>query len=308
MLGSYLIFAREGIEGTLICAILLTFLAASGRRDLFRWVLGGAAVAVAVSTVVGVTLWIVGRDAFVGSHAQSWFETAVFGVAVAVLTYMTFWMRRHARTLSSEETLLHLSHLRMGVNLGRIQSVDLGTVNQLFLLTQPAHHHDGALPQRLGAVAFATVGREAVETVLFLVAIAYQSSPLQLAIGAALGLATALAVGFAMYRVGVRVNLGRFFSVLGSLLLVVAAGLLANAVHNLQALGALPGASFTLWNAGAVMPDDRGLGDVLHGLVGYSAAPTLLQVVVWAVFLGGGLWLFLRPAPPRRAVPAPSVS
>ena len=278
MLGSYLIFAREGIEGTLICAILLTFLAASGRRDLFRWVLGGAAVAVAVSTVVGVTLWIVGRDAFVGSHAQSWFETAVFGVAVAVLTYMTFWMRRHARTLSSE------------------------------IRGKAAAAVSGGSAVALGAVAFATVGREAVETVLFLVAIAYQSSPLQLAIGAALGLATALAVGFAMYRVGVRVNLGRFFSVLGSLLLVVAAGLLANAVHNLQALGALPGASFTLWNAGAVMPDDRGLGDVLHGLVGYSAAPTLLQVVVWAVFLGGGLWLFLRPAPPRRAVPAPSVS
>ncbi|TMF13968.1 MAG: iron transporter [Chloroflexi bacterium] len=278
MLGSYLIFAREGIEGTLICAILLTFLAASGRRDLFRWVLGGAAVAVAVSTVVGVTLWIVGRDAFVGSHAQSWFETAVFGVAVAVLTYMTFWMRRHARTLSSE------------------------------IRGKAAAAVAGGSAVALGAVAFVTVGREAVETVLFLVAIAYQSSPLQLAIGAALGLATALAVGFAMYRVGVRVNLGRFFSVLGSLLLVVAAGLLANAVHNLQALGALPGASFTLWNAGAVMPDDRGLGDVLHGLVGYSAAPTLLQVVVWAVFLGGGLWLFLRPAPPRRAVPAPSVS
>ena len=278
MLGSYLIFAREGIEGTLICAILLTFLAASGRRDLFRWVLGGAAVAVAVSTVVGVTLWIVGRDAFVGSHAQSWFETAVFGVAVAVLTYMTFWMRRHARTLSSE------------------------------IRGKAAAAVAGGSAVALGAVAFVTVGREAVETVLFLVAIAYQSSPLQLAIGAALGLATALAVGFAMYRVGVRVNLGRFFSVLGSLLLLVAAGLLANAVHNLQALGALPGASFTLWNAGAVMPDDRGLGDVLHGLVGYSAAPTLLQVVVWAVFLGGGLWLFLRPAPPRRAVPAPSVS
>ena len=278
MLGSYLIFAREGIEGTLICAILLTFLAASGRRDLFRWVLGGAAVAVAVSTVVGVTLWIVGRDAFVGSHAQSWFETAVFGVAVAVLTYMTFWMRRHARTLSSE------------------------------IRGKAAAAVAGGSAVALGAVAFVTVGREAVETVLFLVAIAYQSSPLQLAIGAALGLATALAVGFAMYRVGVRVNLGRFFSVLGSLLLLVAAGLLANAVHNLQALGALPGASFTLWNAGAVMPDDRGLGDVLHGLVGYSAAPTLLQVVVWAVFLGAGLWLFLRPAPPRRAVPAPSVS
>jgi high-affinity iron transporter len=276
VLGSYLIFAREGIEGTMICAILLTFLAAAGRRDLFRSVLAGAGAAVAVAAVAGVALWILGRDAFVGSTAQTWFETVVFGVAVAILTYMTFWMRRHARTLSRE------------------------------IRGRAAAAVAGGSALALSAVAFATVGREAVETVLFLVAIAYQSSPLQLGIGAALGLATALAVGFAMYRIGVRVNLGRFFTVLGSLLLVVAAGLLADAVQNLQTLRVLPGASLTLWNASSALPDSSGVGDVLHGLVGYSAAPTLLQVLLWAAFLAVGLWLFLRPAPVRRALPAAS--
>ncbi|MGH7685966.1 MAG: FTR1 family iron permease [Candidatus Dormibacteria bacterium] len=279
MLGSFLIFAREGIEGTLICAILMTFLAAAGRRDLFRAVLAGAGAAVLVAVGVGVILWVVSRDAFVGSNQQAWFETAVFLVAVVVLTYMTFWMRRHARTMSRE-----------------IRDRAAGAVA-------------GGSAMALALIAFVTVGREAVETVLFLLAIAYQSSPLQVGIGAVLGLGLALIVAFAMYRVGVRVNIGKFFSVLGSLLLLVAAGLMANAVGNLQELGALPGGSMKLWDMSGALADDRGVGDVLHGLLGYSASPTVLQLLVWLGFLAAGLWLFLRPAPKPaapRPVPSPS--
>ena len=99
-----------------------------------------------------------------------------------------------------------------------------------------------------------------------------------------------------MYRVGLRLNLRRFFAIVGSLLMVVAAGLLADAVQNLQELGVLPGGSMTLWNMSRTLPDDTGIGDVLHGLVGYSAAPTVLQAVLWAGFLAVGLTLFLRPA------------
>ncbi|MFN2582637.1 MAG: FTR1 family protein [Candidatus Dormibacteria bacterium] len=267
MFGSFLIFAREGIEGTLICAILLTFLGAAGRRDLFRWVLLGAGAAAAAAAGVGVVLWALTRDAFVGSAAQRWFETGVFIVAVVVLTYMTFWMRRHSRTMGRE------------------------------IRDRAATAVAGGSTLALAAIAFVTVGREAVETVLFLLAIAYQSSPLQVGIGAVLGLALALGIGVAMYRLGVRVNLGRFFTVLGSLLLVVAAGLLANAVQNLQELGVLPGGSLTLWNMSRALPDDQGAGDALHGLLGYTAAPTALQFALWLTFLLAALWLFLRPAP-----------
>lgn len=274
MFGSFLIFAREGIEGTLICAILLTFLAAAGRRDLFRWVMAGAGAAVLLAIGVGIVLWFVSRDAFVGSAAQTWFETSVFVLAVGVLTYMTFWMRRHSRTFGRE-----------------IRDRAAGAVA-------------GGSALALALLAFVTVGREAVESVLFLLAIAYQTSPLQVGIGAVLGLGLAFGVGFAMYHFGVRVNISRFFAVLGSLLLLVAAGLLANAVQNLQELGVLPGGSMTLWNVSGALPDDRGVGDVLHGLVGYSAAPTLIQLIVWAVFLGLGLWLFLRPTT-RRVTPRP---
>jgi high-affinity iron transporter len=283
MLGSLLIFAREGLEGTLICSILLTYLASAGRRDLFRYVFGGAALAVVLATAVGVVLWVVTRDAFIGSTQQTWFETGVFAVAVTVLTYMTFWMRRHSRNLGRE------------------------------LRERMSDAVSGGSSIALGVIAFVTVGREAVETVIFLLAIAYQSSPLQLALGAVVGLAIALGVSYAMYRVGMRINLGRFFSIVGSLLMVVAAGLLADGIQNLQELNVLPGRSMTVWDVSGSLPDDTGIGDVLHGLVGYSSAPTVLQVVVWAAFLGIGLTLFLRPrrargAPPAVRPPATSVA
>jgi high-affinity iron transporter len=272
VLGSFLIFLREGIEGSLICSILFMFLAAAGRRDLFRWVLAGAGAAVALAAVVGVVLWVATRDAFVGSNSQAWFETGVFAVAVIVLTYMTFWMRAHARTLGRQ-----------------LRDRAAGAVR------------DGS-GMALAAVALITVGREALETVIFLLAIAYQSSPAQLAIGAGLGLGLAVGLSFAMYRLGMRINLGRFFAVIGSLLMVVAAGLLANAVQNLQELGVLPGKALRLWDTSGVLPDHSGLGDVLHGLFGYSAAPTALQILAWALFLAVGLAAFLRPshAPPPR--------
>jgi high-affinity iron transporter len=273
VVGSLLIFAREGIEGTLICSILLTYLASAGRRDLFRFVFLGAGSAVVLAVAAGIVLWVVTRNAFINSTAQAWFETSVFAVAVGVLTYMTFWMRRHSRTMGRE--------LREKVS---------GVVS-------------GGSGIALALIAFVTVGREAIETVIFLLAIAYQSSPLQLVIGAVIGLAIALAVSFAMYRVGLRINLRRFFAVIGSLLMVVAAGLLADAVQNLQGLGVLPGGSMTLWNVRRALPDDTGIGDVLHGLVGYSASPTVLQAILWAGFLAVGLTLFLRPA--RHRVPAP---
>ena len=273
MVGSLLIFAREGIEGTLICSILLTYLASAGRRDLFRFVFLGAGTAVVLAVAAGIVLWIVSRDAFINSTAQAWFETVVFAVAVAVLTYMTFWMRRHSRNMGRE--------LRVRIS---------GVVS-------------GGSGFALALIAFVTVGREAIETVIFLLAIAYQSSPLQLVIGAVIGRAVALSVTFAMYRVGLRINLGRFFAIVGSLLMVVAAGLLADAVQNLQGLGVLPGGSMTLWNVSRTLPDDTGIGDVLHGLVGYSAAPTLLQAILWAGFLGVGLTLFLRPARGRISAP-----
>jgi high-affinity iron transporter len=271
--GSFLIFLREGIEGSMICAILLSYLAAGNRRDMFRWVLGGAFVALAASAVIGGGIYVMARASFVGSRAQVWFETGTFAVAVVVLTYMTFWMKRHARRLSSD--------LKVRVD---------GAVT-------------GGSGLALALIAAATVGREAVETSIFMVAMALQNSPMQILVGAVAGLVVALAVSVAIYKLGMRLNLGRFFTIVGAALMVVAAGLLANTVQNLQALGVfagIPGAAVQVWNTSALIPQDSTLGDILHGLVGYAESPSLLQALTYLVFLVVGLMLFLRPTPRRQ--------
>jgi high-affinity iron transporter len=271
--GSFLIFLREGIEGSMICAILLSFLAACNRRDMFRWVLGGAFAALAGSALVGVGLYAMARSSFVGSRAQTWFETVTFAVAVVVLTYMTFWMKRNARRLTTDLKVRVEDALTGGSGLA------------------------------LALVAGATVGREAVETSIFMVAMALQSSPTHILFGAVAGLALALGIAVAIYRLGMRVNLSRFFTVVGAALMVVAAGLLANAVQNLQALGvfsALPGAAIHVWDTSRLIPENSTLGDILHGLVGYAESPSLLQALTYLVFLAVGLLLFLRPGPRRQ--------
>jgi len=272
MLGSFLIFLREGIEGSMIITIMCAYLAGAGRRDLFRWVFAGAGIALLGSAVAGVVLYLVAKDAFINSTAQTWFETCAFLLAVVVLTYMTFWMKRHSRTLS------HTLKAQMGAAMAGGSVVALSTL------------------------AFVTVGRESVETVIFLLAIALKNSALSLLIGAALGLLVSLTMSLVIYRLGVRLNMRRFFTVLGIALMVVAAGLLADAVQNLQDLRVLPGGEQALWDTSRVLADDTSLGDILHGLLGYAAAPSLLQVMAWALFLGFGLVAFLRRpagAPPR---------
>jgi high-affinity iron transporter len=267
MLGSFLIFLREGIEGSMIVAIMCAYLAGAGRRDLFRWVFAGVGAALAASLLGGVALYAVAKDAFIGSTAQTWFETGTFLLAVVVLTYMTFWMKRHSRTLSAT------------------------------LKAQMSVAVTGGSAFALSMLAFVTVGREAVETMIFLLAIAFQSSALSLIAGAALGLAISLSISFAIYRMGTKLNLKRFFTIVGAGLMVVAAGLLADAVQNLQELGALPGGGRALWDTSHFLSDDSNLGDVLHGLLGYAAAPSPLQVAVWALFLIAGLALFLGRPP-----------
>lgn len=266
MLGSFLIFLREGIEGSLIVTLMCTYLAAAGRRDLFRPVFLGVGAALLASAAAAAALYAAVKSSFINSTAQTWFETGTFVLAVVVLTYMTFWMKRNARSLNTT------------------------------LKGQVAAAVTGGSALALSLLAFATVGREAVETAIFLLAIAFQTSALALLVGAVLGLAISLSLSVAIYLMGVKVNMKRFFTVVGAALMVVAAGLLANAIQNLQELRVLPGAGQALWNTGHFISDDSPLGDVLHGLFGYAATPTVLQVTVWALFLVVGLVLFLgRP-------------
>jgi high-affinity iron transporter len=283
MIPTFVIFLREGIEASMIVAILLAYLDRIGQRRHFRDVFAGVAAAMVLVVAGGVAAYLVIKQ-YDGSTVQTVFETITYLVAATVLTYMTFWMQSHSRTMSSD------------------------------LQRRSEEALNGKARFGLGALAFQAVGREGLETMVFTLAIVFASSrqaatPVHgklLLLGAVLGLVMALAVAYAIFKLGRRLNLGLFFRTIGVVLMVFAAGLLADAVENMQQLGWLPFFGHTLWNTSGFLSEDSSLGDVFHSLLGYADQPTLLQVIVWVTFVSVSATLFIRMG--RKAARAPSPS
>ena len=254
MLATLVIFLREGVEASMIIAILLAYLNRIGRRDHFRDVFLGVGAALILATAGGAAAYETIRT-YAGSRAQTIFETATYLLAAAVLTYMTFWMRKHARSLSKE------------------------------LRARTDAALDGRARWGLGLLAFQAVGREGVETVVFTLAIIFSTSTAGALSGATIGLAGSLVISFVIYRLGHKLNLAKFFTVIGVLLMVFAAALLANAVENLQQLGWLPVLASPMWHSGSLLSEGSAFGDVMHSFFGYSDAPTPLQLLIYAGYL-----------------------
>lgn len=254
MLATLVIFLREGVEASMIVAILLAYLNRIGRREHFRDVFAGVGAALLLATAGGVAAYLTIRS-YDGSRLQTIFETVTYLVAAIVLTYMTFWMRKHARSLSK------------------------------VLRARADAALDGRARWGLGLLAFQAVGREGLETVVFTLAIIFSTSTAGALSGAVIGLAGSLAIAFVIYRLGHKLNLARFFTVIGVLLMVFAAGLLANVVQNLQELGWLRVLDVPMWHSAALLSQDSALGDVLHSFFGYSDAPTPLQALIYAAYL-----------------------
>ena len=158
----------------------------------------------------------------------------------------------------------------------------------------------------MALLAFQAVGREGLETVVFTLAIVFSTSARGALAGAAAGLVVALGMAFAVYRLGKHLNVAVFFKVVGALLMVFAAGLLVDAVENMQELGWLPVLTHPLWNSNGLLDEGRTFGDIVHSFFGYVGQPTPLEVVVWVAYVVVavtaflGLWHRRRPA----AVPA----
>jgi len=254
MLATLVIFLREGVEASMIIAILLAYLNRIGRREHFRDVFVGVGAALLLATAGGLAAYLTIRS-YDGSRVQTIFETVTYLVAATVLTYMTFWMRKHARSLSKE------------------------------LRARTDAALDGRARWGLGLLAFQAVGREGLETVVFTLAIVFSTSTAGALSGAVIGLAGSLGIAFVIYRLGHKLNLARFFTVIGVLLMVFAAGLLADAVENLQQLGWLPVLDAPMWDSARLLSEDSAIGDVLHSFFGYSDAPTPLQVLIYAGYL-----------------------
>jgi len=283
VLANYLIGLREGLEASLIVVILIAYLVRTQRSHLLPRLWTGVAAAVLVSLAFGALLTFGPRDlTFEAKEALGGFLSII---AVGFVTWMVFWMASHARGLSGE--------LRGKVD----RAADAGRVS-------------------LAVVAFLAVGREGLETALFLwaatqAAATSDGSTATPLLGAVLGLLTAVAMGWAFYKGVLKINLSKFFAWTGAILIVVAAGVLAYGVHDLQEAGILPGLNNLAFDVSKQIPPTSILGTLLKGTLNFSPTTTWLEAFVWVAYLVPTMTLFLlriRGNRPARPAPQPAAA
>ncbi|WP_347137484.1 iron uptake transporter permease EfeU [Paracoccus sp. SSK6] len=273
MLAPFLIMLREGLEAALIVGIIAGYLRQTGRAAWLPAVWIGIFLAVAAALFAGAALQL--ASASFPQRTQELFEAAIGLVAVAVLVWMVFWMRRAARSIKGELQ----------------QSVDAAVTGGTWAL--------------IGMV-FLAVAREGLESVFFLLAIFQQSRDGMAPLGALLGFLVSAGIGWVIYEGALRLDLGRFFRWTGVFILFVAAGLLAGSVKALHEAGIWNGLQARAYDISHLLPETGPLGTVLAGLLGYREAPTLGEIAAYGIFLAVMLVLFLRPAVPARSTARPS--
>ncbi|MFD4560437.1 iron uptake transporter permease EfeU [Streptomyces sp. NPDC058469] len=264
MFSNYLIGLREGLEASLVVCILIAYLVKTDRRDALKPIWIGIVVAVLIAMGFGCALEFGSQE--MTFQAQEALGGSLSVLAVGLVTWMVFWMRRTARHLKTE---LH----------GRLDAaLAMGT---------------GALV----ATAFLAVGREGLETALFVWASVHAASdgtPRPL-VGVGLGLATAVFLGWLFYRGALKINLAKFFTWTGAMLVVVAAGVLAYGFHDLQEADWLPGLTKLAFDISDTIPPDSWYGTLLKGVFNFQPDPTVLQITVWLLYLVPTLALFFVP-------------
>jgi len=270
VLPTFVIGLREGVEAALIVGIVAAFLRQQGRGDAVRMMWVGVGLAVTLCVGVAVALQVINED--LPQRQQEGLESVVALVAVGMVTYMIVWMRRHARDLAGD--------LRASAG----EALALGSAWGLI------------------GMAFFAVVREGLETAVFLLA-AFQNSQDALAagFGAALGIVVALGIGWAIYRGGVRLKLARFFKLTSVALVLVAAGLVASALHTAHEaawINVLQGQAVDLsWlvHPGTVT------SSLLTGILGLQPYPTQMEVIGWLLYAIPMLAFVLWPEGRRRA-------
>lgn len=300
MLGAFLIGLREGLEAALVVGILVSYLTKLGRRDVLPRLWLGIGLAVGLAVAVGAVLTF-------GAYALTTQAQEIIGgvlslLAVGLVTWMIFWMQKAARNL--KRTLE--GELDKALAVGSLWGIVI--------------------------VGFVSVAREGIETALLLWSMVESAgaAPQALA-GALLGLAISVCLGWLIARGMVRLNLGTFFTWTGGLLIIVAAGVLAYGLHDLQEAGVLPGPFSALatldpatgavgigaagfpfgyaFDVSATVAPGGTLATLLQATVGFMPAMTWVQVLGWALYLAvvGGRFLTRVQRRPRPA-PQPSPS
>ena len=253
MIPTLVIALREGVEASLIIGILAAFLVKEGRRDAIRQMWLGVGFAVALCMGVAVVLRLVGQD--LPERGQASLETIVGLVAVTAVTYMIVWMRSHARGIKA------------ALEGDAATALAAGSTTALV------------------AMAFLAVLREGFETSAFLLA-AFQDAADTTAAGAGAiaGLLAAVAIGIGLYRGGVRINLSRFFRITGLVLVFVAAGLLATAMHTAHEAGWISGLQGQAVDLSWLVQPGTVSGSLLTGMLGLQPQPTVGEAAVYLLY------------------------
>jgi high-affinity iron transporter len=272
-----LIGLREGLEASLVVVILVAYLVKSDRRHLLPRIWTGVAVAVVVSLAFGALLTFGPRE--LSHRVQEGIGGSLSILAVGFVTWMVMWMAKSARNLSGE--------LRGQVD----RAAEAGRAS-------------------LVVVALLAVGREGLETALFLwaateAAAGGAGSGATALLGAALGIATAVVLGYLFYRGALKLNLSRFFAWTGGILILVAAGVLSYGVHDLQESGLLPGEHVLAFDVSDLISPSSFLGTLLKGTLNFSPATTWLEAAAWVAYVAVAMTLFVRQI--RRANQPPAV-
>lgn len=269
MLSTFLIALREGLEGSLIISILLSYLARTEKAHLKRFIWLGVCLAAGLSLGFGALLSFTSRH--LSTQAEELFAGTTSLLSVAFVTTMVFWMRRTARNMGRQLQ----SRVDGALKVGQVSLV--GQASQMGQLA-------------LVSAAFFSVAREGLETSLFLYAniktVHAGSSPV---VGLITGLIAAFTLGALLYRKSIHINLGKFFSFTGYGLIVVAAGVLSHGLFEFQSRGNLPGARAYAWN---LRSQGNLFWSLLDGSFGIGSTLTWLQLVIWAIYLSVTLTLY----------------
>jgi high-affinity iron transporter len=275
LLPTFVIGLREGLEAALIVGIIAAFLGQQGRARALRQVWAGVTAAVLICLAVALGLQLL--SSALPQRQQEELETIVGVLAVLMVSYMIFFMRRHARALKG------------GLESAAATALATGSSRALVVM------------------AFLAVLREGFETAVFLLATFQASGDATTSwLGAALGIVLAAAFGYGIYRGGVRINLSRFFRVTGLILVVIAAGLVMTAFHTAAEAGWLTAGQAQALDLSWLVRPGSATSALVTGVLGIQPYPAWIEVVAWLGYLVPMIFIIARPARRRTGPAVPS--